>query len=81
LYIVHAEYPAVSVSRKLHSRTPPQINAIAASREGSQSEVLFTRTFKIDKGWQLLCVADNARAVVIRHISNLASKNNTLLYM
>jgi hypothetical protein len=45
----HAEYPAVSVSLKLLFRTPPktppQINAITASREGSKSEALFTRTF------------------------------------
>jgi hypothetical protein len=44
----HAEYPAVSVSRKL--LTPPQINAITASREGSQSEALLTRRLYVDKG-------------------------------
>jgi hypothetical protein len=45
----HVEYPAVSVSRKLLSGTPPEtspyINAITASREGNLSKALFTRTF------------------------------------
>jgi hypothetical protein len=48
-YTQHAAYPAVSVSRKLLTRTPqvtpPQINVIAASRAGSQSEALFEEFF------------------------------------
>jgi hypothetical protein len=49
----HAEYLAVSVKPpELHRRHHPRINAIAASRAGSQSEALFTRTFWIDKGGQ-----------------------------
>jgi hypothetical protein len=45
----YAEYPAVSISRMLlpehRRRHRPQINVITASRAGSQSEALFTRTF------------------------------------
>jgi hypothetical protein len=57
-------------------RDCPQINMTTTSREGSQSKGYAYPQVLNRQGGQpaLLCVVDNARAVVTRHISNFTSK-------